>query len=90
MSGEYNTFEQLRNVSEAELINLAASAEKGHLEASEALIREELYRRQLARQALSSGCYDASGDEYPTVEHPKDDQWAVKLDDNPNVIPGVN
>lgn len=81
MSGEYNTFEQLRNVSEAELINLAARAEKGHLEASEALIREELYRRQLARQALSIGVYDASEDEYATANHPEDDKWIIRGED---------
>ena len=81
MSGEYNTFEHLRNVSEVELISLAAQAESGHLEASEALIREELWRRQLARQAFSSGVYDASGDEYPTVDHPEDNKWIIRGED---------
>lgn len=76
--------EFLRSIPDAELVNLAKMAEDGHGEASEAFIREELYRRQqerLASLALSSGVYDASQDTYETQEHPEDDTWVVRGED---------
>ena len=76
--------ELLPNVSDSELIRMAAQAEQGHLEGSEALIRGELYRRQqsrLAAFALSNGVYDCSQDledGHLFKEHPEDDKWIFR------------
>lgn len=74
--------ELLPNVSDSELIRMAAQAEQGHLEGSEALIRQELYRRQqerLASFALSNGVYDANDGTPGPVEH-EDSVWPFNHD----------
>lgn len=68
--------EFLKGISTSELINLAAQAERGNFEASEALIRHEIERRnKLAGFALSNGVYDADDGTPDSPDHPGDDRW---------------
>lgn len=47
-------------------------------------------REYVIRALASFGFYDASLDTYTVPEHPLDNQWAVTLDNNPDIILGNN